>query len=98
MTPRRIIAISLYGLTILPSCILAIWFRRKAAVWLVALFPITFFGVVYQIATGPRMIGQDFKALVQEILVLLVFCAIPGVLGTLLLRNGKDDRQAEADH
>ena len=35
MTLPEVLAMVLYGLTILPSCILAIWYRKGPAVWLI---------------------------------------------------------------
>lgn len=40
----------MYALTLAPTCIAAIWFRKGAALWLIALFPISFIGLVYQVA------------------------------------------------
>ena len=45
----EVVAMLLNGLTVLPSCVLAIWFMRYAAIWLMALFRITAFGVIYQV-------------------------------------------------
>ena len=45
----EVLTILLNGLTILPSCILAIWFMRYAPLWLMLLSPITALGLVCQV-------------------------------------------------
>ena len=47
-TSPKTLAMILYGLTILPSCILAIWYRRGPATWLIVLSFISAFGFIYQ--------------------------------------------------
>jgi hypothetical protein len=54
----EVFAILLNGLTILPSCILAIWFMRYAAIWLMLLSPITAFGLVYQVVHSRNAAGD----------------------------------------
>src|ERR1700722_11012976 len=44
----EIVAMLLYGLTFLPACLLAIWFRKLAGWWLLCLFPATALGFIYQ--------------------------------------------------
>jgi hypothetical protein len=95
-TAPEIVAIILYGMTILPACVLAIWFQRKAAFWLVALFPIALYGCIYQIVKHPTP-GEGYISLTRDILILLGICAIPAVLGVLLLRSGNDDSQTESE-
>ncbi len=82
----EIIAIVLYGLTVLPSCILAIWFQKHAAMWLIALSPITAFGFIYQVLAQS---GADkaYGAMARGISLSLVIAVIPGFLGILLLRT-----------
>lgn len=82
----EIIAIVLYGLTVLPSCILAIWFQKHAAMWLIALSPITAFGFIYQVLAQS---GADkaYGAMARGIALSLIIAVIPGFLGILLLRT-----------
>lgn len=86
----EVLAILLYGLTILPSCIFAIWFMRYAALWLMILFPITAFGLVYQVLHSRTPAG-DYSAVVRGMAEALIVAAIPGAIGLLLFR-----RQGEA--
>jgi hypothetical protein len=86
----EVLAILLYGLTILPSCIFAIWFMRYAALWLLILSPITAFGLVYQVVHS-RTAGGDFWTVVRGVAEALIVAAIPGAIGLLLFR-----RQGEA--
>ena len=44
----EVIALVLYGLTILPACIIAVWHRVWAANWLIALSLVTVLGLGYQ--------------------------------------------------
>jgi hypothetical protein len=84
-TLPEIIAITLYGLTILPSCVLAIWFRKYAAFWLIALTPVAAFGFIYQvIAQHNSDIG--IGALIRGIISLLIIALIPALIGLFLLR------------
>jgi hypothetical protein len=81
----EVLAILLYGLTILPSCILAIWFMRYAALWLMLLTPITAIGLVYQ-AIHSRPAG-DYRTVVGGVAEALIVAAIPGAIGLLLFRR-----------
>jgi hypothetical protein len=84
----EIVAISLYGLTILPSCILAIWFRKYAAIWLMILFPITALGFIYQtVQRGAD--GPSDWALLRGIALFMIVAAIPGLIGVLLFRSDR---------
>jgi len=94
-TAPEIVAIVLYGLSILPACILAIWFQKGAALWLIALFPITLYGSVYQMVKGPAV--GDYKSLAREVMYILIISAIPGLLGFLLLRSARDEREARTE-
>ena len=85
-----VLAVLLNGLTILPSCILAIWFMRYAGIWLIALFPITAFGVVYQVIHSRVPAGGQWTV-VGDVAWGLIVAAIPGAIGILLFR-----RQGEA--
>jgi hypothetical protein len=78
------VAVILYGLTILPSCILAIWFRKYAATWLIALSCITAFGFIYQVIAENLVHGVG--TLARGITFSLIAAAIPGFIGVLLLR------------
>jgi hypothetical protein len=80
----EVVAITLYGLTILPSCILAIWFQKQAATWLITLSPLTAFGLIYQVIAQYRTNGVGTIA--HGILLSLIAAAIPGLIGALLLR------------
>ena len=82
----EVVAILLYGLTVLPSCILAIWFRKYAATWLLMLFPITAFGFIYQ-TVRQGVDGKADWAVVRSIAVLMIVAAIPGLIGVLLFRS-----------
>jgi hypothetical protein len=84
-TPE-IVAILLYGLTILPSCILAIWFLKYATTWLILLVPISAFGFVYQLIQH-RSSGEGYAALARSIVFSLIIAAIPGLIGILLRRS-----------
>jgi hypothetical protein len=81
----EVLATLLYGLTILPSCILAIWFTRYAALWLMLLAPITAIALVYQ-AIHSRTAG-DYWTVVGNVAEALLVAAIPGVIGLLLFRR-----------
>jgi hypothetical protein len=85
----EVLAILLNGLTILPSCILAIWFMRYAALWLMVLFPITAFGLVYQ-AIHSRTPAENYWNVVGGITEALIVAAIPGAIGILLFRRQGD--------
>jgi hypothetical protein len=77
----EIVALLLYGFTMLPACILAIWFLRYSAVWWIGLFPMTAFGLIYQMASA----SGDHGTLVRGIAASLVLALIPGLVGALLL-------------
>ena len=81
----EVLAILLYGLTILPSCILAIWFMRYAALWLMLLTPITATGLVYQALHSATAGGHWTVA--GGVAEALLVAAIPGVIGLLLYRR-----------
>lgn len=84
----EVLAILLYGLTILPSCILAIWFMSYAALWLMLLAPITAIGLVYQtIHSGT---AGDYWTALGGVAEALIVAAIPGIIGLLLFRRRGD--------
>jgi hypothetical protein len=90
-TVPEIAALVLYGLTILPACILAIWYRRGPAWWLIVLSFISIFGSMYQVAQ------EESRALKAYAAPLLV-ASIPGIIGILLLRSrrGESSRVASS--
>src|SRR5271156_3036531 len=92
----EVVAILLYGLTILPSCICAIWFMRYAALWLMFLSPITAFGLVYQVIHS-RKPTADSWTVAGGLAEALIVAAIPGAIGMLLFRRqgGTADRSPE---
>lgn len=96
-TVPEIVAIVLYGLTILPTCILAIWYRRTAAVWLITLAPIAAFGFIYQII-GQADNNKAYESLWRDVPVGLFIAAIPGLLGILLLRSDPIDMREVYRH
>jgi hypothetical protein len=85
----EVVAILLYGLTILPSCILAIWFMRYAALWLMLLAPITASGLIYQVVHSRRPAG-DYWTVVGGMAEALIVAAIPGAIGLLLFRRWRE--------
>jgi hypothetical protein len=86
----EVLAILLYGFTILPSCICAIWFMRYAALWLMLLSPITAFGLVYQVIHSRTPTGSSWTV-AGGLAEALIVAAIPGAIGILLFQ-----RQVEA--
>ena len=84
-TPE-VVAIILYGLTILPACILAIWFRKQAALWLILLSPIAAFGFVYQ-AVGGSIDGETMIGKSVGLITPLIVAAVPALIGMYLLRS-----------
>jgi hypothetical protein len=82
----EVVAFLLYGLTILPSCILAIWFTGYAAVWLMLITPLTAVGFVHQVIYAKNPTGQCW-ATVGSIAQALILAAIPGLIGLFLFRR-----------
>src|SRR5580700_2049758 len=82
----EVLAILLNGLTILPSCILAIWFMRYAALWLMLLSPTTALGLVYQVIDS-RNPAADYWTVVGGMAEALTVAAIPGAIGLVLFRH-----------
>lgn len=95
----EVLAILLNGLTILPSCILAIWFMRYAALWLMLLSPITALGLVYQVIHSRNPAG-DYWRVLGGMAEALIVAAIPGAIGLLLFRRQGEaaDRSHEKSH
>ena len=87
-TTPEVFVLALYGLTILPSCILAIWFQRRAAIWLLCLSGISLFGFMYQ-AFSQGVVSQPVTKLVGGLSWMLFLVAIPALLGVALLRTEK---------
>ena len=83
----EIIAVSLYGLTILPSCILAIWFYRPSAFWLIALSPISISGFMYQAFHMAGSSSTRVSALSPSSLAWIFIGAVPALIGYLILRS-----------
>jgi hypothetical protein len=83
-TGPEIVSLLFYGLTILPACVLAIWFPKFSAVWLIGLFPVKAFGLVYQMAQNATASG-DHRALARGVAGALVLALVPGFIGVLLL-------------
>src|SRR5271156_4580473 len=92
----EVLAILLNGLTILPSCICAIWFMRYAALWLMFLSAITVFGLVYQQIHSRKQTGDSWTV-AGGLAEALMVAAIPGAIGILLFRRrgGAADRSPE---
>jgi hypothetical protein len=84
----EVLSILVYGLTILPSCILAIWFMRYASLWLMLLSPITAFGLVYQVIHSKKP-AANFWTFAGGLAEALIVAAIPGAIGLLLFRSGR---------
>jgi len=80
------IALTLYGLTILPACILSIWFRKSAGSWLIVLSLITAVALTHK---ELAQIANDLpkRSMVSELLTDFVVAAIPAALGLLLVRR-----------
>lgn len=77
-TAPEVLAIVLYGLTILPACLLAIRFRRAPAWWLIVLSFISIFGFLYQEYHQGEVTAAGLVAP-------LLFALIPAAIGALLL-------------
>ena len=88
-TALEVLSMNLYGFTILPSCILAIWRPKVSATWLVALAFVAGFGFTYQ-NIHQATNGNLHTSLPAKIIGSIVFASIPGFIGILLLR---DDRR-----
>ncbi len=84
----EIVAIAVYGLTILPACILAIWFRKGAAIWLIGTAALAMFGCTYQVIRQ-YVPDESFLSLTRGFLGLAFLAAVPGILGFVLLRSEK---------
>lgn len=81
----EVVAIVLYGLTVLPSCILAIWFRKRAARWLIILTPIASFGFIYQVI-AQKSGDRTTRTIAADLIFPVIVALIPALIGTLLLR------------
>ncbi|NYF88530.1 hypothetical protein RBB79_03270 [Tunturiibacter empetritectus] len=91
-TAPEIVGLVLYGFTLLPACILAIWYRKPTAIWLIALAFISVFGFIYQILeeAGP---AKEYRSLPRDLGFALFMAAIPGLLGILLLRSVRREKR-----
>jgi hypothetical protein len=83
-TVPGLVELVLCGLTILPACILAIWFRKAPAWWLIALSGISVFGFLYQ-----ELHQRDHS--LADFTFSLAFALIPGLIGKLLLWSRGDE-------
>ncbi|MGA8632268.1 MAG: hypothetical protein ACLPZY_18845 [Terracidiphilus sp.] len=89
-TAPEVVALVLYGFTLLPSCILAIWRRRASAIWLIALAFLTAYGLAYQeVHQAAR--GELSGSLSGDVIRTVIVAAIPGIIGILLLRSERRD-------
>ena len=85
-TAPEVTAVILYGVTFFPSCIFAVWYQRKAAIWLVTLAGISLFGLGYQVVVQGLASKSPVKLLSNSFEAILL-AIIPGLLGLLLLRD-----------
>lgn len=83
--PERL-ALMLYALTILPACILAIWYRRASGFWLVALAILTLCGFTYQVVVQASEV-TPYKVSLGDVASTVFFSSIPALLGVSLLRT-----------
>jgi len=74
----------LYCFTFLPACLLAIWFKRSAAIWLLLLALIT------GIAFGKELLRLAPDIGFAEIPRSIIVTGLPGLFGFLLLRTKHD--------
>jgi hypothetical protein len=93
-TEPEVIAILLYGLTVLPACLLAIRFPKSSGIWLILVSLVSGFGFVYQ-ACSTRQPDESFGAFLKGLIGLLVIACIPGAIGGGLLRIERKDRSQQ---
>lgn len=90
-TAPEVVAIVLYGFTVLPACLLAIRFPRASGSWLVFLSFVSGYGFAYQ-AFCTRLPDESFGAFLKGLIVFLMIACIPGVIGGGLLWIERNDR------
>ena len=78
-----VVMMVVYGLTLLPSCLLSIWYPKFPALWLVALGPLTAAGFLYQIV-GRTSWEKAMGNFTSDVLTALFLAAIPFALGIVL--------------
>jgi hypothetical protein len=96
-TAAEIVAIVLYGFTILPACILAIWYPRFSGIWLIAVSVVAAFGFLYQ-GFHQATSDQPHMSILRDSIGPLVVAAIPALIGYSLIRSerrehGRDTNQ-----
>jgi hypothetical protein len=84
-----------YGLSIAPACVVGIWFRRTAAIWLIGVAILSGFGFFYQEIVDARrgaLPGQGVAGWIGwNVAFPLAISAVPAVIGMLLLWAERDD-------
>jgi hypothetical protein len=84
-TLPEVVALVLYGLTILPCCVLAIWRQKFAGWWLIFVSVATLIGFAYQIVS--KNLHDPLGGLIRVSAWVAVLATIPALLGFLLLRS-----------
>jgi len=79
----EIVSIMAYGLSLLPACILAIWYRKVAAIWLILLTPVAAVGFIYQI-TSHAAIEKAKGDYNSDLWTAAISASIPAILGIIL--------------
>src|ERR1039458_2483365 len=84
-TAPEVVAVVLYGLTVLPACIVAIWYHKVSAVWLLVLSFITAFGFIYQVVEQAAR-ENAYRSIPRGLIGPLLIAVISGIIGILLRR------------
>lgn len=84
-TLPEIVALVLYGLTILPCCVLAIWHQKIAGWWLIFVSVESLFGFIYQIVS--KDLHGPLGSMLRGTAWMAVLAGIPALLGFLLLKT-----------
>jgi len=95
-TAPEIIAILLYGFTVLPACLVAIRFPRPSGVWLLFVSLVACLGFVYQTFSSTRPPDESHGSFLRGSISILVVACIPAAIGGCLLRFGLDRTQRPA--
>jgi hypothetical protein len=82
----EVIAIVLYGFTVLPACLLAIRFPKSPGIWLIFVSLASIFGFAYQAFSSRRPPDESFGSFLGGLIVVLVIACVPAALGGCLLR------------